>query len=116
MALPTYCSSSTPHEVAPVAVDALGSATSALGSVTCPRVVLPKGSIQVASFKQVEAVREETHLGLGSDTELEEGIGDALTSPDTQEGIQDMRAITTTAEVIDVPFSPNTLSPALLLP
>ena len=87
MALPTYCSSSTPHEVAPVAVDALGSATSALGSVTCPRVVLPKGSIQVATFKHVEAVREEAHLGHGSDTESGEGIGDALTSPDTQAGI-----------------------------
>jgi len=70
-----------------VAVDALGSATSALGSVTCPGVVLPKRSIQVATFKHVEAVREEAHLGHGSDTESGEGIGDALTSPDTQAGI-----------------------------
>ena len=83
MALPTYCSSSTPHEVVPVAIDALGSATSALGSVTCPKVVLPKGSIQVATLKHVEAVREDTHLGLGSDIESEEGIGDAITSRDT---------------------------------
>ena len=87
MALPTCCLSSAPHEVTLVAVDVLGSATSALGSVTCPRVVLPKGSIQVATFKHVEAVREEAHLGHGSDTESGEGIGDALTSPDTQAGI-----------------------------
>ena len=99
-----------------MAVDALGSATSALGSVTCPRVVLPKGSIQVATFKHLEVVREETHLGLGSNTESEEGIRDALTSPNTQACIQGTRAITTTIEVIDVPFSPNTLSLALLLP
>jgi hypothetical protein len=78
--------------------------------------VLLKGSIQVATFKHVEAVRKETHLGLGSDTESDEGIGDALTLPDTQAGIQGTRAITTTTEVIDVPFSPNTLSLTLLLP
>ena len=79
-------------------------------------MVLPKGRIQVATFKHVEAVREETHLGLGSDTESDEAIGDALTLPDTQAGVQGTRAITTTTQVIDVPFSPNTLSPALLLP
>jgi len=116
MALPTCCPSSAPHEVAPVAIDALGSTTSALESVTCPGVVLPMGSIQVATFKHVEAVREEAHLGHGSDTESGEGIGDAITSRDTQVGIQGTRAITTTTEVIDVPFSPNTLSLALLLP
>ena len=116
MALPTCCLSSAPHEVTLLAVDVLGSATSALGSVTCPRVVLPKGSIQVATFKHLEVVREETHPGLGSNTESEEGIRDALTSPNTQACIQGTRAITTTTEVIDVPFSPNTLSLALLLP
>jgi hypothetical protein len=78
--------------------------------------LLLKGSIQVATFKHVEAVRKETHLGLGSDTESDEGIGDALTLPDTQAGIPGTRAITTTTEVIDVPFSPNTLSLTLLLP
>jgi hypothetical protein len=79
MVLPTCCSSSAPHDVAPVAVDAEGSATSALGSVTCPGVVLPKGGIQVATFNYVEAIRKKAHLGLGSDTESDEGIGDALT-------------------------------------
>ncbi|KXG26666.1 uncharacterized protein LOC110436105 [Sorghum bicolor] len=98
MTLPTCCSPSAPHKVATTVVDALGSATSALGCVTCPAMVLPKGSIQVATLKHVEAVREETDLGLSSDTESDEGIRDALTLPDTQAGIQGTRAITTTIE------------------
>jgi hypothetical protein len=105
MALPTCCSSSTPHEVTEVATDALG-------SDTFPKVERSKVRIEV-SFKPVEVAREEMHLGLGFATKAKEGIHDVLTLPESQVCIQGMRAITTTAEVIDVPSS-NTLALALL--
>jgi hypothetical protein len=106
MALPTCCSSSTPHEVAEVAADALGSAT-------FPKVAHSKVRIEVSSFKSVEVAREEMHLGLGFATKAKEGIRDVLNLPESQVCIQGMRAITTTAEVIDVPSS-NTLALAFL--